>query len=62
MTKWLLCTCPSCLPFDDRQFHVPDLDANKKEVDLPYDHILEVVPDNEIIIVELHRYGEMCAV
>ena len=33
----------SCLPPDNRQLHVLDLQPNKQEVYPPHDHILEVV-------------------
>ena len=35
----------SRFPLDDRHLHVLDLDADKQKVDLPNDHVLQMVSE-----------------
>jgi hypothetical protein len=45
-------TCASRLPFDDRDLHVFDLDANEKEINLADDDVLQMILG--FVVLELY--------
>lgn len=42
-------TSACCLPFDDINLHVLDLNPDEQEIDFPHNDIFQMVPDEEQI-------------